>query len=140
VHPVAIVNVPLSEAAVLRVVLKLAQAHYRVRVLCVEDLCRASSEADAVLDSIGLTAAERTGTRIEVSASDGARRRRGAATATFAELELTRHGWRVNRIARRINRAMQSSWLATAMPTDSVLAGAAARVLRRGTSGVGRLQ
>jgi len=139
VHPVATVNVPLSEAAVLRVVLQLAQARYRVRILCVEDLRRASNEADAVLDGIGLTAAERTGTRIEVSASDGTRRRRGAATATFAELELTRNGWRVNRIARQTNRDTQSCWLVTSMPTDSVLAGAAARVLRRGTNGVGRL-
>jgi hypothetical protein len=135
----ATINTHLSEGSVVRIALRLAQAKYRARLLTAAHLNRAASEADTALDNLGLTIAERGGVRIEVSSSDREPSRRGMATATFAELERTRTGWRLNRVARRVNRRTQTTWLTTTMPSDAVLARAAARMLRRGTDGRGRL-
>ena len=132
------VRINLSEVMTVRVILHLAQIRCRVRVLTVNHLDAASGEAERVLHGLGLTKAERVGVRIEVSASDR-KSSRGEPMATFAELERTRSGWRLNRIARRVNRVARTSWLATALPTHDVLVRAAERSLRRGTSGIGRL-
>ncbi|MFN3949130.1 hypothetical protein [Microbacterium sp.] len=133
------INIDLSETATIRGALRFAQARYRARLLSAAHLNRAAAEAETVFDGIGLTIAERVGVRIEVSSSDREQSRRGEATASFAEVERTRTGWRLNRVARRVNRRTQTTWLTTTMPSDAVLAHAAARMLRRGTDGSGRL-
>lgn len=133
------VNINLSEGSTIGVALRLAQAKYRARLLTVTHLNRAAAEAETVLNELGLTIAERTGVRIEVSSSDSDVSRRGVAKATFAELERTRTGWRLTRVGRRVNRRTRTTWLTTTMPDDTILARAAARMLRRGTDGRGRL-
>lgn len=134
-----VINTPLSETLMVRIILHLAQTSYRARVLTIDDLCRATTEADAMLTSLGLTATERVGTCIEVSTYADPSSHRGTTMATFAEVQRTRRGWRLNRIGRRANRAAPASWLVTVKPSDAVLAHAAARILRRGTDGQGRL-
>lgn len=133
-------NISLRETATLHLVLHLAQGRYQVRLLSVDELVTASKEADAVMNGLGLTAVERLGVRIEVSSSDDSRGSGvGAPTATFAQLEFTRSGWRLNRVGRRTNRPARTRWLATTIPSEDVLARAAERTLRRGTNGFARL-
>jgi hypothetical protein len=134
-----VINTPLSETLMVRIVLHLTQTSYRARVLTIDDLQRATAEADASLTSLGLTATERVGTCIEVSSYADRSSRRGTTMATFAEMQRTRRGWRLNCIGRRANRAALTPWFVTAPPADTALARAATRVLRRGTNGQGRL-
>lgn len=134
-----VINIPLSETLMVRLILHLAQTAYRARLLTIDDLHRATAEADATFASLGLTSTESLGVCIEVSTFADPSIRRGTTMATFAEVQRTRRGWRLNRIGRRANRAAPASWFVTVLPSDRVLARAAARRLRRGTNGQGRL-
>lgn len=129
------VNVSITDQNAVRVLLRLAQAKCRTRLLTIDQLLVAVNEADRTCDGLGLTESERVGMRIEVSPSDENRAPRWVPMATFAELRRTRSGWRLVRIERRPSRRAQTTWVATSTPSSSVLASAAARTLRRGTNG-----
>ncbi|MDP3951888.1 hypothetical protein [Microbacterium sp.] len=135
------INIPVTDTTVVQVILDLAQARCRSRLLTVEDILTACSEAERAFDGLGLTQKNRIGIQIEASSSEKhfAASYRGIPRATFARMRRTRDGWRLTAAGRGINRNMKSSWLATHLPNDDTLARAGARVLRRGTNGRPRL-
>lgn len=135
------INIPITDTPVVQVVLDLAQARCRSRLLNAKDIMAACDEAEHAFDGLGLTQNDRIGIQIEVSNSERnfAASYGGVPRATFARLRRTREGWRLTAAGRGINRNMKSSWLATDLPSDDTLARASARVLRRGTNGHPRM-
>lgn len=85
-----VINIPLSETLMVRLILHLAQTAYRARLLTIDDLHRATAEADATFASLGLTSTESLGVCIEVSTFADPSIRRGTTMATFAEVQRTR--------------------------------------------------
>jgi len=133
--PTDTINIPITDQNAVRLVLRLAQANCRSRLLTADHLALATDEAERVCDGLGLTESERVGIRIEVSPSGENRTPHWVPMASFAELQRTRTGWRLLRLERRQGRRAQTTWVATVMPSRTVLANASARALRRGTSG-----
>lgn len=135
------INVPITDTTVVQVILDLAQARCRSRLLTAEDVHAACREAERAFDGLGLTQKERIGIQIETSSSEShfPAAYRGIPRATFARLRRSQDGWRLTAAGRGINRNMKCSWLATHLPSDQILARAGARVLRNGTTGLPRL-
>ena len=135
------ISIPVTNTTVVQVVVDLAQARCRRRLLTADDILAASHEAELAFDGLGLTQNDRIGVEIEVSSSERhfPAAYRWVPHATFARLRRARGGWRLTAVGRGINRNMKSSWLATQLPTEDALVRAGARTLRQGTNGYPRL-